>query len=237
MLTLGRLDDALARSYQMSGSSAARALPVLRWMASVVQADVSLTVGEFDRSRLMLDELLVSGQEWEIPDAVPIHLGMLVSDAYLHRLPDDRLSVLTHRSAAPVTTLLVSGLEGLVHWINGRDEPARRCLRVGLDLVGSSIRSSVRAGALMAVATLACELGTDDADSAMLYDALEPFSGLMPRFGQAGGHLGPTDRVLAVLSSHLDEPDRARAYLAAAVAQTTQMQAKPWIDRCRSMSL
>ncbi len=237
LLTLGRLDEALDRSRQMSNSSAARALPVLRWMASVVEADVALTVGEFDRSRLMLDELLVSGQEWEIPDAVPIHLGMLLSDAYLRRVPDDRLSALTHPSSTPAASLLVSGLAGLVHWINGRDDKAHHSLRMGLDLVAGSRRSNVHAGALMAVATLGCELGTDGADGATLYDALAPFSGLTPRFGQAGGHLGPTDRVLAVLSSRLGERGRARASLAAAIAQTTEMQAKPWIDRCQSMSL
>ncbi|MEZ5374892.1 MAG: hypothetical protein R2733_00175 [Acidimicrobiales bacterium] len=92
LLMLGRLGEASERAAVMAASTAARSLPVLRWMASVIEADIALTVGDFDGFRLLLDELLIEGQEWEIPDAVPIHLGLVLSSSFVLGTTDPRLA-------------------------------------------------------------------------------------------------------------------------------------------------
>lgn len=235
LLWTGQLDEAQARASVMAASEAARGMPILRWMARAVEVDISLTRGRFDRTRVLLDELLISGQEWEIADTAAIHLGLVLSESYVTRRPDPRLGALVHRPVDGPTSFLLAGLEGIVHWNNGRADEAARCLAVGAELAISEHRSNVYAGALMATCTLAVELDADQAVAQQIFGLLLPYSGTTPRFGQVGGHLGPADRILALLARSLGDGRAASRFAFAAAQQARTMQAKPWIDRCEAL--
>ncbi|MEZ5374894.1 MAG: hypothetical protein R2733_00185 [Acidimicrobiales bacterium] len=86
----------------------------------------------------------------------------------------------------------------------------------------------------MAVATVATEVGVSQGDAELLYSTLLPYRGTTPRFGQAGGHLGPVDRILALLAARCGLGDVAADHRGAAIDQARAMEAKPWIDRCSS---